>query len=87
MVSNEALLIHCKRTQRECSQGVGTKIDELKSLVIQLHNSQTDKIDKMDEKREDAKNVNAGELRGMAVAIGKIEQYIEIMARTDTAVR
>lgn len=73
----------CRDNQNQCGADVGEKLDKLKDLFISLHDKQTERIEKMDEKREDAKEASGRELTNMAVAIGKIEKHIEVMANKE----
>ena len=79
-VSKEEFNKSCKGNQISCGASVSVKVGELKELFITLHKAQTAKIERMDEKRENAKEDNNRELMSMAVAIGKIEKHIEFIA-------
>ncbi len=63
--------------KKQCNGDVVNKIDELKDLVVLLHDKQSEKIEKMDNKRETAKSQNNEELMKINASIGKISGYIE----------
>ena len=84
MLTKEQFKIFCDANQLSCATAVSTKIDrvsddvkELKGLVIELHDRQTTKIESMDNKREDARELYNKELRAIVLSIGRIEGHIK----------
>jgi len=87
-VTKEELGVHCEATRRRWSDEIGTKIagvsssiksmeTKMENLVIRLHNSQSKKIEAMDEKREDAKGESSQQFINLNKAIGRLEGKIE----------
>jgi len=94
-VTKEELSVHCEATRRRWSDevgnkiaGVNTAIKSMEALVIRLHNSQSKKIDTMDDKREGAKGENNQQLSELKTetsnqfialnkALGRLEGKIE----------
>ena len=83
MLTKEQFKIFCDASQLSCSGKVSEKIDnvatsvrELKCLVVDLHEKQSHRIDQMDDKREDARELYNKELRAIVLSIGRIEGHI-----------
>jgi len=90
MVTKEELNAHCEATRRRWSDEVGTKIagvnksiKDMENLVIRLHNSQSKKIDLMDDKRESAKDSNSKTIGALSSAIGRIEGRLDEALKKD----
>jgi hypothetical protein len=88
MLTREEFEGLCKANQNTCAQDVGKKVEEinksiqtsnkeLRVLVIDLHSKQSDRIEKMDEKRELAKDGNTKSISELNTAIGRIEGVLE----------
>jgi len=60
----------CRENQKYCNEGVFKAIQDLKTLTIDLHNRQTDKIDSLQEKLETT-NVSMGKIQGFLTTIHK----------------
>lgn len=51
-------------------------IDEIKKLSIELHDKQQIRIDKLDQKREDAKDSYLEQLRSISIFMAKVETFM-----------
>jgi len=78
----------CDSNQDKCYMDVSRKIEhvhtsirELKMLVIDLHDKQTEKIEAMDSKREDAKKISHAEMIEITKALGRVEGQVGSMAQ------
>ncbi len=71
--------INCSENIEKKSENIGKKIDKLQNLVINLHDKQSKKIERMDNKREAAKSKNSEQLMNINSSIGKISGQVEIL--------
>jgi len=74
---------HCEKQADKCRLALCNKINEvranvieIKHLVIELHDKQTDKIEELDTKREAAKDNISKELGEIKIFMGKVEHLL-----------
>ena len=87
MLTKEQFKLFCDANQLTCSKAVSAKIDnvaddvkDLKGLVIDLHDKQTEKMEKMDQKREDSKDSTSDEIKKLSIVIGRVEGHLSAIA-------
>jgi len=78
----------CSEKRDVCGEGVSKKmknydgkvvkkIDDLKILVIELHEKQSKRIEDMDNKREQAKDIQNEEMKKLHQTIGQIKGLVQ----------